>query len=285
MSETPTATPIRENILRLARKLPTSPHIFGRLGLLLNDINADLENIVKLVAVDSGLTGRVIRVSNSVFFRGDSPVRSLDEAINRLGFREMHRMVGVAMSEQIFQGGLPVYNLTAEEVWENSVVTALAMEQLARATGEDEGVAYTMGLLRPVGKLVLDMLLEVEHPGVACPDSETLELPKWERAWADITSNEAGAMILQEWKMPEPVHLGVRHHYEPEDSSGRIGALLHVACWITKELGKGIKAEARQWELSEDVLQRAGMTAEAVEECRQATQEALDELKNRLKAA
>ena len=35
-------TAARETILRLARKLPTSPHIFGRLGGLLNDMNSDL---------------------------------------------------------------------------------------------------------------------------------------------------------------------------------------------------------------------------------------------------
>ena len=121
-----------EMIIRLAQKLPTSPQIFGRLGRLLNDLNSDLESIVKIVAVDSGLTARVIRLSNSVFFRGGEPVRSLDEAVSRVGFREMHRIVGVATSEQVFQTGLQVYNLTSAEVWENSVVTALAMECLAR---------------------------------------------------------------------------------------------------------------------------------------------------------
>ena len=275
---------VRDNILRLARKLPAAPHIFGRLGLLLGNMNADLDNIVRLVAVDSGLTGRVIRMSNSVFYRGDEPVRSLDEAVNRVGFREMHKLVGVAMSEQLFQGGLPVYNLSAEEMWENSVVTALAMEHVARAVGEDEGEAYTLGLLRPVGKLVLDMLLEVEHPGVSCPDSDTVELPKWERAWADITSNEAGAMILEEWKMPEPMHSGVRHHYSP-DTDNRMAALLHVACWITHQLGKGIKAETKQWDLTADVLTRAGLSEEAVKGCLGETQEALASLKDRLKAA
>lgn len=274
----------RENILRLARKLPAAPHIFGRLGLLLGNMNADLDNIVRLVAVDSGLTGRVIRMSNSVFYRGDEPVRSLDEAVNRVGFREMHKMVGVAMSEQLFQGGLPVYNLTAEEMWENSVVTALAMENVARVVGEDEGEAYTLGLLRPVGKLVLDMLLEVEHPGVCCPDSDTLELPKWERAWAAITSNEAGAMILEEWKMPEPMHTGVLHHYGHDTEGNRMAALLHVACWITHQLGKGLKAEARQWELTEGVLTRAGLTEDAIQGCLKETQEALETLKDRLKA-
>lgn len=277
-------TAVRDNILRLARKLPTSPHIFGRLGRLLNDANSELGDIVKLVAVDSGLTGRVIRLSNSVFFRGDMPVKSLDEAINRIGFREMHRAVGVAMSEQIFQGGLPVYNLTAEQMWENSVATALAMEKLAQISGEDESEAYTVGLLRSIGKLVLDMLIEVEHPGIACPESETLDLVKWERAWAATTSNDAGGLILEEWKMPETVSIAVKDHYQPTSAAGRMSGLLHCACWITHQLGHGMQVETRQWELTDDVFSVAGIQQSHVDTCLAETQEAIAELKTRLKS-
>lgn len=278
-------TSAREMIIRLAKKLPTAPHIFGKLGRLLNDVNSDLDGIVKIVAVDSGLTARVIRLSNSVIFRGNEPVRSLDEAVGRVGFREMHRIVGVATSEQIFQTGLPVYNLTSVEVWENSVVTALAMECLARAVGDDESEAYTVGLLRPVGKLVMDMLIQAEHPGINCPESETLDLAKWERAWAAVTSNEAGAMILEEWKMPDPVVQGVRDHYHPLETSGRTCAMLHVACTITHQLGKGVRAEMRQWNVTPEILGFAGLTESMVENCTAETKEGLAQLKTRLKAA
>lgn len=285
MQNNSTETSTRDRVLRFARKLPTSPQIFGRLGMLLGDVNADLDDIVKLASVDAGLTARVLRMSNSVFFRGDTAVSTLGEAISRVGFRELHKIVGVAMTDQVFQSGLPVYHLTAQQIWENSIVTALAMERLARLTGEDEGSAYTLGLLRPIGKLVLDMLLEIEQPGITCPESNTLDLPTWERAWAEITSNEISAMILEDWRMPESIHIGVKNHYKPDDASGRMGAILHLACWIANELGNGIQAEAKQWSLGEDILQRAGLTAEAVQACVPEIAEALVTLKSQLKAA
>jgi len=284
MPDTLADSTIRENVLRLARQLPAAPQIFGQLGMLLGDVDADVENIVRLVAVDSGLTGRVIRMSNSVYYRGDQPVRSLEEAINRVGFRETHRLVGVAMSEQVFQSDLPVYHLSAEEMWESSVVTALAMERIARAVGSDQGEAYTLGLLRPIGKLVLDMLLQVAHPGISCPESASFDLPKWERVWANITSNEVGALILAEWKMPEVMHDGVRQHYAPS-SDNALAARLHIACWITEQLGKGFKVESKQWSLSDEVLALAGVNMDCVQRCLTETQEALESLKERLQAA
>jgi HD-like signal output (HDOD) protein len=283
MSTTATDSTIKDRVMRFARKLPTSPGIFGRLGMLLSNINADLDDIVKLAAVDAGLTSRVIRMSNSVFFRGDTAVSTLEDAISRVGFREVHKIVGVAMTDQIFQSGLPVYNLTAPQVWENSIVTALAMERLAGIVGEEEGVAYTIGLLRPVGKLVLDTLLQIEQPGVVCPDTETLDLPTWERAWAGITSNEVGAMVMEEWRMSESVYHGVKNHYRPDDEAGTMGALLHLSCWVAQQMGNGLKVEIKQWSLNEDLLQRAGLTPEAVQACIVETQEALEALKKRLK--
>jgi HD-like signal output (HDOD) protein len=140
-----------------------------------------------------------------------------------------------------------------------------------------------MGLLRPVGKLVLDTLLQIEQPGVTCPDKDTLDLPTWERAWAGITSNEVGAMVMEEWRMSESVSRGVRNHYHPDDEAGPMGALLHLACWVTENLGKGFKAESKLWSLNEDILQRAGINQEAVQGCVTTTQEALDALKTRLK--
>ena len=170
---------LKEHILRLAQKLPTSPQIFSRLSNVLNDVNADLDKIVNLISIDTGLTARVLRVSNSVLFRGRTPVQSLDEAVNRVGFREIHRMVGMAMTEQLFATGLPAYGMNGKQVWENSVATALAMEMIATEGGFESEAAFTLGILRQVGKLVLGRILEKEQPGAVCP--EDVDVLSWGR--------------------------------------------------------------------------------------------------------
>ena len=61
--------------------------------------------------------------------------------------------------------------------------------------------------------------------------------------------------------------------------------MLHVACWITQQLGRGIRAEQRQWEMRPEILGLAGITETAMQECMSETQEALTQLKTRLRAA
>lgn len=273
---------LKEHILRLAQKLPTAPQIFSRLSMLLSDVNADLDKIVNLISIDTALTARVLRVSNSVFFRGASPVQSLDEAVNRVGFREVHKMVGMAMTEQLFMHGLPAYNMKARQVWENSVATALAMEAIANEAGQDAQTAYTLGILRQVGKLVLGRILEKAQPGAICPDD--IDVLSWERARLNITNHEAAAYILESWKLPRELCAGMRFHHEPEvhTEGEREGAQLHLAGWIVGQLGISTKSESVLWDLTADRLDLAQVSEDFMQSCLNTVQSDLDALKKQM---
>lgn len=274
--------PLKEHILRLAQKLPASPQIFGKICVLLEDINADAGKVVDLISVDAGLSARVLRLSNSVFFRGSLSVQSLDEAIARVGFREVHKIVGIAMTEDAFKDGLPAYHISSKEIFENSVATALAMEIIARTVGEDEHEAYTVGLLRQIGKLVLGRILEKEHPGTMSPYEG--DLAAWERAEFKITSHEVTAMVLEAWKLPPEVFLGIRHHHAPEAhrEEGKLGVILHLACWVVQTMGKGLAAEASLWATTPERLEFAGVSEESLRECVEQTEVAFDSLRQQL---
>lgn len=273
---------LKEHILRLAQKLPTSPQIFSRLTNLLSDINADLDKIVNLISIDTGLTSRVLRVSNSVLFRGASPVQTLDEAINRVGFREVHRMVGMAMTEQLFATGLPAYQMNGKQVWENSVATALAMEAIATEAGLEPEGAFTLGILRQVGKLVLERVLEKEHPGSICPDD--IDVLSWERARMNITNHEAAAFILESWKLPPAFSTALRYQHEPElqTDAGPEGAQLHLAGWVVSSLGLSPKSEAMLWEITPDRLDLARVSDGFMLSCVNTVQNEMDALKEQL---
>ncbi len=274
--------PLKEHILRLAQKLPTSPQIFGKLCLLLDDLDADVAKVVDLISIDAGLTARVLRLSNSVFFRGSLSIQTLDEAIERVGFREVHKIVGIAMTEEAFKDGLPAYHLSAKEVFENSVATALAMEVIAQAAGEDPHEAYTVGLLRQIGRLVLGRFLEREHLGVVSPEDG--DVAAWERAEFNVSSQEVTALVLESWKLPSAVCLGIRFHHEPEThlKNGPSGAMLHLACWVAAMMGKGLKPEARVWELAPVRLELAGVTEAIVHEAVDKTESAFEALRQQL---
>jgi HD-like signal output (HDOD) protein len=156
------------------------------------------------------------------------------------------------------------------------------MELIARAAAEDEHEAYTVGLLRQIGKLVLGRMIEKEHPGLICPDDEDIDA--WELEHFHITSHEVTALVLESWKLPRGVHLGIRHHHQPEAhrADGKLGVHLHLACWVVQMMGLGLKSESRLWELTPERLAFAGVSEEAVRECVDQTQVAFDDLRQQL---
>ena len=77
------------DVLRLGQRLPSTPQVFSRIGRLLADPNSSIDEIVKLVKLDAALALRVLQLSNGAYYGFKQRCGSLDEAVNRLGFREV----------------------------------------------------------------------------------------------------------------------------------------------------------------------------------------------------
>src|ERR1043165_8129522 len=89
------ATPFsREKLLTVARSLPADLSVLSKLGEMLQDVNSDLDAIAGLLRRDVALAARIVRISNSPMFGGGGQVASIEDAVNRVGFSEILKLVG-----------------------------------------------------------------------------------------------------------------------------------------------------------------------------------------------
>ena len=251
-----------------AQRLPSSPQIFGKLGKLLKDPGSDMREIADLVNTDASLTARVIRISNSASYCLGNPVDSLDEAINRIGFKELFRVVGMAAVSIVFAGRNDTYGVDGQLIWENALASGIAMEQLAQLAGEESNEAYTLGLLRSMGKLVIDACARNHsEPPIYEPSSGT-PLPVWEKKTFGISNAGIAGHVLQAWNFPENAYQAIQFQYQPDrcPSAYRICRLLNIAGGIAERLGKVIPGESSYWEMSETVFGEVDMVSEDVDE-------------------
>ena len=152
-----TATALsREAIVTLGSKLAPSAVILGRLRVLMHAADTDLEEIVNLIRLDPALSFHVIRMSNSILFGVRERNDSLEGAVCRVGYRNVYQFVGLAATHRVCQSDLATYRLKAGRLWENAVATAAAAEVLALPAGIDPGLAYATGLLRSIGRVIID---------------------------------------------------------------------------------------------------------------------------------
>jgi HD-like signal output (HDOD) protein len=260
------ATPrinFRERILEIARALPPGPRVFADLGRQLRDPKSRIDEIGALIKRDTALAAQILRVSNSVVFAGEQRTASVEEAVTRIGFAEVFRIVGGLVSGQLAEQELRFYGIDAELMHEHMLLTAFMGEELARECGLDPRAAYTAGLLRPIGMLVLDRVAE-HYPGVpAYQPARDRDYLVWEGRVFGLTSCEIAAMILGEWRFPEEIVEAVRLHYllRPDDAANRLACLLNLAGTLVAEASYGLVGEMRHWGAAGPKLAALGVTA------------------------
>ena len=256
----------RETIISLGNKLAPAAATFGRLRELLAEPNTDLNDVVQLIRLDPALTFHVIRLSNSVLFGMRGQNDSLEGAIAHVGFNEIHRLVALAAIQHVCQKDLCTYQLKASRLWENAVATAAAAEVLARCAGRDPGLAYTAGLLRTLGRVILDGAAHGDmYPG----EAEWPSVAEWERKTFGATAAEVGQILLEHWRFPADISDSVRGHFEPlADIESNIGAcVLNLACGVAARFGLDLPGETGHWEITAAKLTLAGVSETDLEEC------------------
>ena len=204
-----------------------APRILGRAIALLRDEQCDTDTVAALISSDSALAADIIRISNSVYFRGDLPIQNVEGALQRLGFRKSMRLLSLSVSRILTRGNLDNYCISAEDFWAESLFNGILMEELARDTGAaDPADAYTAGLLRYIGRLAINQSIDTLGGGLSWIGVETLT--QWEMDKVGITYAEAGGMLLRRWDFPEALIIACEGQERP--------ALLPAPSWLASAL-------------------------------------------------
>lgn len=132
--------------------LPPTAQVLARLQTMLADPNSDLSDVAKLLRLDAAMTTRVIKISNSTWFSRGSPCHTIEESVNRIGFKEVFQVVSVAASSALVAQPLAAYGRGAIAAWRESVACAFAGELIAECLSEDVSAAFMNGLLHGVGR-------------------------------------------------------------------------------------------------------------------------------------
>ncbi|MSU23661.1 MAG: HDOD domain-containing protein [Opitutus sp.] len=256
----------RDTIITLGNKLAPAAATLGRLRALVDDPAVDLEEIVQLIRLDPALTFHVVRLSNSVLFGLREKSDSLEDAVGRVGLYELYQLVGLAATQQVCQGNLTTYRLKASRLWENSVATAAAAELLAGRAGRDAGLGYSAGLLRTLGRVIIDA---AAHGQVYPGEAEWPSVAEWEKTTFGVTAAEVTTTLLTHWRFPAELVESVRGHFDPfADEQSNIGAgVLNLACGVAARIGLDLPGETGGWICSPAKLTLAGVSEEDLEAC------------------
>ncbi len=196
--------------------------------------DAAIEEFAELIAADPTMAGKVMAAANSAARHGRGPVRDLPTCLQVLGIETVRTIV---ISQAIFQAmhSLPLLRrVELGPFWRHALLAAAVARELARrsqAVNEDE--AYLAGLLHDIGRLgLLAAAPEFYAEGLAADDGAAQCLA--ERRWLKVDHAEAGAWLVERWRLSPALADSVRYHHEPlrrlaaTDPLIRIVALAHL---------------------------------------------------------
>lgn len=248
-----------DSVLRIANTFPATQQVLSQLGVLLRDSGASIVEVTTILKRDMALASRLIRTANSAAFAQTRPVASVEDAVTLIGFQEVYRLVGIAVLNQVGGDGLFCYGISGKKFYENSLFTALLMEELAPGAHEDPRYCYTIGLLRSIGKIALDRLARETETPVFARMAEGDGILDWERSAFGMTNIEAGSAILRAWRFPHEITLAVEGHYNPLGKHMPLTHLLNLAAGTAEFLGRGLEGETGYWIETEEIYRKAGI--------------------------
>lgn len=238
-------------------KLPACPSILASLMRAINDPESTATDLAHAISADQGLTVRVLRTINSAFYGLPRPVRSVEEAVFRLGFREISSLVlGLQMTD--------LYKVAAElkvggeELWRHCLLVAITGKRISKHTRihKPEEI-FTAGILHDIGKLMLYLHDTPAARGVYASGLRGAPLLEEERNALGFDHAGLGGIMLRKWDIPEELACLVEnHHNEQAMVSEKAVALLIVAdalAYAVKRDKDGAQANVRI-ELNDNLL-------------------------------
>jgi HD-like signal output (HDOD) protein len=143
--------------------IPIMPSSYLRLLDLTRDVNASLDTISGAVSQDQSLSLSILRQANSVLMGARTEVKTVHEAVLRLGFRRLRSVVfALAMESTLVRSDEALL-----QVWKHSLTCARMCSALAKRAGRDGDEAFLLGLLHRVHDVLLIKIIRE-----ACPDQD-----------------------------------------------------------------------------------------------------------------
>lgn len=135
-------------------QLPSIPEVTLR-ALDACQRDESYRTISEIIAVDTALVARVLALANSALYRPDAPIRSVEQALLRLGLRRFHTLLlTAALRQLLFELGGDQWQ-QLRDFWRHSLTTALTAKALATLTRYQEpDEAFMLGMLHNVGELI-----------------------------------------------------------------------------------------------------------------------------------
>lgn len=195
--------------------IPPRPEIVNVLFEEMSRDEPDLARVGQKIAADVGLAAAMLKVANSALFGGSGRARSVYQAIDLLGMRNVSSIATGLVIRHSLGGGK---NAALERFWDTAEKVAMICAYLAKALrGIPVDEAYTLGLFHDCG---IPLLMErfPNYRETLARANRAADRSFFSVEDEDIGTNHGavGYFLARSWSLHDDLCNAIRWHHEPD---------------------------------------------------------------------
>lgn len=176
--------------------LPSLPHVAVRIGEAVKADDADARKIATLIESDPAMAVKLVKAANSARFGGADQVRTVNQAVARLGLQNTQILVITFALREMFRTPSKMLEKRMITLWEHSRRIAALAQVLAERVGSfNIHEALLAGLVHDIGVLAVI--------GYANEFPEVADEPAALEVSIRALRAQLGGMILSTWDLPD----------------------------------------------------------------------------------
>jgi putative nucleotidyltransferase with HDIG domain len=260
-----------DKLLNRVDAIPSNFHIAIKVAKMLDDFNVNIQELSKIIGADQSFTVQLLKLCNSAQYGFSRKIVTVNDAITRLGFKTLKSLVFVVVSKGAFNRPVEGYDLAKGELWRNSISCAVYSKYLAETSGyKDPDLAFTAGLLRDIGKLIIHEYVKEEYNNIVdLVNSKNIDFSEAEEKVLGYNHSQVGAKIAAKWNFPKILEETIEFHHNPEKAKTTcmdksLINIVHIADSIAMMLGIGIGNDGMMHSLDINSLENIGIDVNSV---------------------
>ncbi|WJW75251.1 HDOD domain-containing protein [Thiohalobacter sp. IOR34] len=212
--------------------LVSPPDICVKVFDLVESPEASAQDIGEVIARDTGLTARLLRLVNSSYYNFSRRIDTVTRAITIVGVRELYSLVLAVSAIKSFSA-LPNTLVNIDSFWRHGIFTALIARRLAmhcRILHPER--LFVAGLLHDIGSLVLYAREpETMRDLLLVSDGDEGVLHQAEMAELGFSHADLGGALAARWLLPDGLQQAIAHHHIPSPAIDHAleTAIVHLA--------------------------------------------------------
>ncbi len=264
-SETTFPKPSLKDIFSTIDQLKPVPQTALKIFRMFHSGQNDISDITRELSKDQVLSGQTLKLCNCALFSGRIKIDTLKDAVLLLGENMLIKsVITAAVNTYYNQTGTSGYSLCKGGLFFHAVGVAATAEKIAEKCDDaNTKMAYIMGLLHDIGKVVLDQYVADGSPLLFRKLSQkSIPMVDAEKKILGITHSEAGALLAKQWNFSDAMSEIIKLHHHPEKATKNksLVYIIYLADLLMEKFNAGFDLEKMQTDSLEKALDHIGLT-------------------------